>query len=307
MNKNSGDCFGEISEFEQMRNRILSGTVKLIYTQYGIAGKDFRNSLYRSLNKHTKTRDFTVEKISNYLYERTPWPDLDRNIFVKSILEAIQETIFEPDDLNREKMLHKARSFLTSAYELSKKFDRVDIGAFFKSLLDTVLQSLNDVTAAVLIKNPEIFGSLTQDDIDFMTLVSSLNKEQQSQEAEAYLNRSVRMSVQDIFKSIGEATFWLNLCQDKEGGVNQPTQKQKKHFERFLEKADANEFTSLLYIATCCINKMIPSAAVLSADNPSGLFLPFDEEEITLLVLFKYCMPMNEKRRVLAELKDMKK
>lgn len=61
MNKNSGDCFGEISEFEQMRNRILSGTVKLIYTQYGIAGKDFRNSLYRSLNKHTKTRDFILK------------------------------------------------------------------------------------------------------------------------------------------------------------------------------------------------------------------------------------------------------
>ena len=146
------------------------------------------------------------------------------------------------------------------------------------------------------------------DDIDFMILVSNLNREQQRQEVEAYLKRSVRMSVQDIFKSIttGEAVCWLNLCLEKEDGVNQPTQKQKKHFERFLKKADVNEFTSLFYIATCCINKMIPSTAVPTMDKPSGLFLPFDEEEVTLLVLFKYCMPMNEKMRVLAELEEMR-
>ena len=308
MDKDNSTRTKEFDEFEKIRSHILSTVVKRAYIKCGITGENFRYYFSKFLNAQTKTSDYTDEKVRNYLYGKTPWPELDCNTFIISVLQTLQKASTEADDREAEKYFYQARADLKAAYELSKNFDRIDIVGFFKSQFDTVLQLLNDVTTAVLIKNPEILSSLTQDDIDFMILVSNLNREQQRQEVEAYLKRSVRMSVQDIFKSIttGEAVCWLNLCLEKEDGVNQPTQKQKKHFERFLKKADVNEFTSLFYIATCCINKMIPSTAVPTMDKPSGLFLPFDEEEVTLLVLFKYCMPMNEKMRVLAELEEMR-
>lgn len=177
-------------------------------------------------------------------------------------------------------------------------FETADWGKqHFLDSIKSVFEALNEDIAYSLQKNFPAFASVTKEDIAFWDEILNMTEEEKEQQKAAMLQgATVDAGTMLACLQSEEVRCWVNL---RNGDYKDTARNAKGIWERFSEK-----FMALMpwqYPATACfllLPLLVASAGADPAARKIDVPLP-TQEDIDLLLLFKYCLAPEERDRLL--------
>lgn len=266
---------------------------------------EFPDVLRRELNKNLKPQKrFTKDMVINYLYGRTPWPEMERDTAVLVVCKALKECLDgcrDPEtDLKREfkKYIEDAKGLLCDTYtayeqhvSLEKKI------AELVPVAQSVFLSLDDPLAHIMHGHIDAIISLTSDDLQYMTYVRGLGITEQLKQTERLKNSVIRCHAEQLYNLVdnSEVDSWtrmknLSLQKYKRSSWENSIEKWKPICKRLTGRGIEGA-VSFITVAYWCTERYQEGK------------LPFTENEIKLLLLFKYCISDEMKSLVLSEIR----
>ena len=275
-------------DYDEIRSYCAAHLLTDLYQKLGLKKREYLHCLSAFLDKEDPPEIKTIRS----------WRRKERGLPAKytyeRIMEALDSLVSEVSFQNKEvsKRWKEYRETFSKRILLVLNDDFFpDMVEQFSEIIGDIFEKLTSETAFILYNYFEVLNSLTQYDMDFLNVLARPEKHEKKNYIRQRLNRQAVQggNVLSCLQN-GDALRWLQLL-----GRHDTVRDKADIRERLLEKVTMYGFNSMAW-------RMILNVLI---DQDTGAFVDsIGQEEMSLFVLFKYCLSQEEQVGLLEDTRE---